>query len=251
MIKTVAIIGGGPAGLMAAEVLSRHASVLIDVYDAMPSLGRKFLMAGKGGLNITHSEPYDVFVSRYGKSQADITPILNQFTPIDLQAWVHDLGIRTFVGTSGRVFPDDMKAAPLLRYWIRRLRDAGVKFHCRHLWTGWASDHATTLCLQTPQGQQIITADAVIFALGGGSWPQLGATGTWVPWLVERGITVNSLQASNCGFDIAWSDYFKQHCAGQPLKSVNISLATAVAGYPTLRGDLMITTSGIEGGRIL
>lgn len=250
MIKTVAIIGGGPAGLMAAEVLSQHTGLAIDVYDAMPSLGRKFLMAGKGGLNITHSEAYDVFVSRYGSSQDHISPILDQFTPTDLQAWAHHLGISTFVGSSGRVFPCEMKAAPLLRHWLRRLREAGVHFHCRHVWIGWGSEQTKILRFQTMTGQHTITADAVIFALGGGSWPQLGATGVWVSWLLERGIAVNPLQASNCGFDVAWSDYFQHHYAGQPIKSVNVSLVTAVAGYPMQRGDLMITASGIEGGRI-
>lgn len=240
--KTVAVIGGGPAGLMAAEVLSQ-AGIQVDVYDAMPSVGRKFLMAGKGGMNITHSEPFTNFLTRYGSRREHIEPILNDFSPDALREWIHGLGIDTFVGTSGRVFPTDMKAAPLLRAWLHRLRENGVRFHMRHRWVGWGEQGE--LRFTTPDGERLIKADAVILALGGGSWPQLGSDGAWVPLLSENGATVVPLRPSNCGFDIAWSAHFRERFVGEPLKSV-----TASFGDVRKQGECVITVHGIEGGLI-
>ncbi|MGZ5609222.1 MAG: TIGR03862 family flavoprotein [Methylobacter sp.] len=212
-------MGGGPAGLMAAEVLSQ-AGVKVNLYDAMPSVGRKFLMAGKGGMNITHSEPFERFLSRYGSRQADIKPMLDRFGPEALRAWAQDLGIRTFVGSSGKVFPADMKAAPLLRAWLHRLRADGVSFFMRHQWLGWDD---RMLRFLTPDGEIKAGADAVVLALGGGSWARLGSTGAWLPLLAQRGVSVAPLQPSNCGFDIGWSEFFRNRFAGQPLKSVRAS----------------------------
>lgn len=238
----VAVIGAGPAGLMAAEVLAQ-AGVRVDVYDAMPSAGRKFLMAGKGGMNITHAEPYADFVTRYGARRPQLEPLLNAFTPSALRAWIQDLGINTFVGSSGRVFPSDMKAAPLLRAWLHRLRACGVQFHTRHRWCGWDKDGA--LRFTTPSGEVSVSTDAAILALGGGSWPQLGSDGTWVPLLAQRGIAVAPLRPANCGFDIAWSLYFREQFAGEPLKSV-----AATFGTTRKLGECVITAHGIEGGLI-
>lgn len=240
--KTVAVIGGGPAGLMAAEVLSQ-AGIQVDVYDAMPSVGRKFLMAGKGGMNITHSEPFANFLTRYGSHREHIEPLLNAFSPDALREWIQGLGIDTFVGTSGRVFPTDMKAAPLLRAWLHRLREKGVRFHMRHRWVGWGEQGE--LRFTTPDGERLIKADAVILALGGGSWPQLGSDGAWVPLLSQHGATVAPLRPSNCGFDIAWSAHFRERFVGEPLKSV-----TASFGDVRKQGECVITTHGIEGGLI-
>ncbi|MFA5825139.1 MAG: TIGR03862 family flavoprotein, partial [Gallionellaceae bacterium] len=200
--KRIAIIGAGPAGLMAAEVLA-HNGMHVDVYDAMPSVGRKFLMAGKGGMNITHAEPYADFLTRYGARRTQLEPLLNAFTPSDLREWIHDLGIATFVGSSGRVFPADLKAAPLLRAWLHRLRNGGVHFHARHRWHGWNEDSA--LRFATPDGEINVSTDVAILALGGGSWPQLGSDGAWVSLLAQRGIDIAPLRPANCGFDIAWS----------------------------------------------
>ncbi|MBA4381590.1 MAG: aminoacetone oxidase family FAD-binding enzyme [Sideroxydans sp.] len=251
---TVAVIGGGPAGLMAAEVLSQ-AGIQVDVYDAMPSVGRKFLMAGKGGMNITHSEPFANFLSRYGSRQKHIEPLLNSFSPDALREWIHGLGIDTFVGTSGRVFPTDMKAAPLLRAWLHRLRENGVRFHMRHRWVGWDEARALRFEVQNsppplpPAGDgenvKIIKVDAVILALGGGSWPQLGSDGAWVPLLSQHGATVAPLRASNCGFDITWSTHFRERFVGEPLKSVAASF-----GDVRKQGECVITAHGIEGGLI-
>ncbi|MEQ1545851.1 TIGR03862 family flavoprotein [Methyloglobulus sp.] len=242
--KTVAIIGGGPAGLMAAELISQSGAK-VNVYDAMPSIGRKFLIAGKGGLNITHSDPYDLFLTRYGSRSTYIKPMLDRFDAEALKAWVHELGIQTFIGSSGRIFPSEMKAAPLLRGWLHRLRQSGVTFHVRHQWLGWHETDSQVLRFMSPQGIREVKADAVVLALGGGSWPQLGSTGAWTSLLTHRGVQIIPLVPSNCGFDVSWSEHFRDRFAGQPLKSVIASFN----GFQQ-QGDCMITTTGIEGSLI-
>jgi uncharacterized flavoprotein (TIGR03862 family) len=244
---TVAVIGGGPAGLMAAEVLAAN-GVRVDLYDAMPSVGRKFLMAGKGGLNLTHAEPSDAFLARYGARQAEVAPWLAAFGADALRAWAQGLGIETFVGSSGRVFPKEMKAAPLLRAWVHRLHAAGVRFHMHHRWLGW--DDAGKLRFATRGDESRVHADAVILALGGASWPQLGSDGAWVPWLAERGIAVATLQPANCGFDVAWSEHFRSRFAGSPVKSVALSFRDAAGHEHQRRGEFVVTANGIEGGAI-
>ncbi len=244
---TAAVIGGGPAGLMAAEVLSQ-AGVKVDLYDAMPSVGRKFLLAGKGGLNLTHAEPFADFVTRYAEQQANIEPFLLDFSPQMLRDWANKLGVTTFIGSSQRVFPIEMKAAPLLRSWLRRLRSSGVKIHTRHRWCGWDSQQALRfehLGAEVKQG-----ADVVVLALGGGSWAKLGSDGRWVPLLAERHIALAPLQASNCGFVVAWSDYFRKHFAAKPLKSVSLSFTDDTAKVHYKAGELMLTASGLEGSLI-
>lgn len=245
--KSVAIIGGGPAGLMAAEVLIQG-GVLVDLYDAMPSVGRKFLMAGKGGMNITHSEPMEPFLSRYGARRSQIKPLLHTFGPEALREWAHNLGIATFVGTSGRVFPTEMKAAPLLRAWLHRLREAGVHFHMRHRWCGWNENGA--LRFATPQGERTANVDAVVLAMGGGSWARLGSDGAWVPLLAQRGIPVVPLQPANCGFDVDWSEHFSSRFAGHPVKAVTVTFIDAAGRSHRRQGDLMVTATGVEGGLI-
>ena len=211
----LAVVGGGPAGLMAAETAAA-AGFRVEVFDAMPSVARKFLLAGKGGMNITHAEPYDRFLTRYGDRQSDLQPILDAFGPDALRAWIHELGIDTFVGSSGRVFPADMKAAPLLRAWLHRLRAQGVGFRMRHRWQGWNADGS--LRFVTPEGERSCAAIATILALGGGSWAKLGSDGTWVPLLQAQGIEVAPLKPANCGFDVtAWSDHFRARFAGEML----------------------------------
>lgn len=249
--KTVAVIGGGPAGLMAAETLSA-AGVQVDLYDAMPSVGRKFLLAGRGGLNLTHSEPFEVFVQRFGDRRAQIEPMLRDFGPDALRAWAQGLGVETFVGTSGRVFPVDMKAAPLLRAWLQRLRGAGVRFHMRHRWQGWASsdERPTKLDFATPAGQVTAQADAVVLGLGGASWPRLGSDGAWAPWLRARGVDVAPLQPANCGFDVAWSAHFASRFAGQPFKSVAIRFVDASGRSFERKGEFVATATGIEGSLV-
>ncbi|GAB4288712.1 MAG: TIGR03862 family flavoprotein [Thiohalomonadaceae bacterium] len=236
----VAVIGGGPAGLMAAEVLAA-AGVQVDVYDAMPTVGRKFLMAGKGGMNITHSEPLERFIARYGDRREYLAPLLARFGPDALRAWIHDLGIATFVGSSGRVFPADMKAAPLLRAWLHRLRSAGVRLHMRHRWLGW--DAAGALRFASPSGEVLVRPDAIVLALGGGSWARLGSDGAWVPLLQGRGIAVAPLRPSNCGFEVDWSEHLRTRHAGQPVKPVVVSFAGE-----RRQGELMVTEYGVEGG---
>src|SRR5512146_844372 len=277
-VPVVAIIGGGPAGLMAAEVLARD-GVRVDVYDAMPSVGRKFLMAGKGGMNITHAEPFEAFLSRYGARRADIEPLLRSFPPDALREWIHSLGIDTFVGTSGRVFPAGMKAAPLLRAWLHRLRESGVHFHARHRWCGWDEqgalrfkimqssgrvphpnpDGTTSHSTKPASGQvagylplagegtnvKIVNSDAIVLALGGGSWPQLGSDGAWAPLLAQRGIAIAPLRPANCGFDVRWSAHFRKHFAGEPLKSI-----AATFGEVRKQGECVVTEHGIEGGLV-
>lgn len=244
---SVAIIGGGPAGLMAAEVLSQ-AGLQVYLYDAMPSVGRKFLLAGKGGLNLTHAEPFHDFVSRYGSRQKEIASLLNNFTPQMLRDWARGLGIETFVGSSQRVFPLEMKAAPLLRAWLRRLRAAGVTIYPRHRWCGWDENQA--LKFSTPDGEKLIHADAVILALGGGSWAKLGSDGAWLSLLAEQGIAIAPLQPSNCGFEVAWSEYFRKRFAAQPLKSVALFFTDASGKSYQKRGELMLTATGVEGSLI-
>ncbi|MGE5250212.1 MAG: TIGR03862 family flavoprotein [Bacteroidota bacterium] len=237
-----AIIGGGPAGLMAAEVLS-GAGRPVQLYDSMSSLGRKFLMAGRGGLNLTHSEPLESFLTRYGSRTVELEPILRDFTPDDVRQWAHDLGMETFVGTSGRVFPVGMKASPLLRAWLRRLQASGVTFHLRHAWQGWNPDGS--LRFATPEGEKSVQARAVVLALGGGSWRRLGSTGEWVDWLRRAGVEVRPLRPSNCGFDVAWSPYFRSRFEGHPIKSV-------VLGFQDFRqqGEFIVTEHGVEGSLI-
>jgi uncharacterized flavoprotein (TIGR03862 family) len=243
----VAIIGGGPAGLMAAEALSL-ADVQVDVYDAMPSLGRKFLQAGVGGLNITHNEPYAVFCSRYGERQAQLQTLLDCLPPTALRAWVHGLGVNTFVGTSGRVFPEEMKAAPLLRAWLHRLRSAGVRMHVRHRWQGWGADGA--LRLAGPGGEISITPNATVLALGGSSWPQLGSDGAWLPWLAQRGVAVTPMEPSNCGFEVAWSPHLREKFSGAPLKSVALTFTDLQGRTEQRQGEMTISAHGVEGSLI-
>lgn len=240
----VAIIGGGPAGLMAAEVLSQ-AGIRVDLYDGMPSVGRKFLLAGVGGMNITHSEPYPAFLSRYAERAPHIAPLLRGFDADALCQWIHELGIETFVGSSGRVFPTDMKAAPLLRAWLKRLRDSGVVIHTRHRWLGW--DEHGALRIDSPDGEIRVTPDATLLALGGGSWSRLGSDGAWMLPLEQRGVDLAPLQPSNCGFEVqAWSELMVSKFAGAPLKNIAIGLDDDV---PRL-GECVITATGIEGSLI-
>lgn len=246
-LKRVAIIGAGPAGLMAAEVLST-AGVQIDIYDAMPSVGRKFLLAGRGGLNLTHTEPAAQFLNRFGNRSQAIAPWLTEFDAQTLRDWAHALGHDTFVGTSGRVFPTDKKAAPLLRAWLHRLRESGVTFHVRHRWLGWAENNA--LRFVTPDGERQIDADAVVLALGGGSWAKLGSDGAWVPMLQAQGVQVAALQPANCGFDVGWSEHLRTRFAGQPIKSVALSFIDASGSAFRRQGELMLTATGLEGGLI-
>ncbi len=256
-MKTVTVVGGGPAGLMAAEVLGA-AGVAVHLYDAMPSVGRKFLLAGRGGLNLTHSEPEALFLSRFGERATEVGALLQAFGATSLRAWVGELGFDTFVGTSGRVFPDGMKAAPLLRAWLHRLRHPGsgtaVLFHMRHRWAGWASaDHGRTgLLFESPQGPLEVRADAVVLALGGASWARLGSDGAWVPTLRARGVEVAPLLPANCGFDVAggWSSHFAQRFAGLPFKSVAIRCAGPGGETFARRGEFVATATGIEGSLV-
>ncbi|MEO7400192.1 MAG: TIGR03862 family flavoprotein [Polaromonas sp.] len=276
----VAVIGGGPAGLMAAEVLaSAGQSLSVRLYDAMPSVGRKFLLAGRGGLNLTHSEPPEVFMRRYGEHSAPLQPMIAAFGPDQVRAWADALGVETFVGSSGLVFPRDMKAAPLLRAWLHRLRNAGVQLSMRHRWLGWSDDGA--LKFSTPAGEVLAQADAVVLALGGGSWARLGSDGAWVPLLAGRGVAVAPLQPSNCGFDVVarpvaqtleqgetrreflkeligqspppqpgWTEHFASRFAGQPFKSVAIHFTDSQGRSFSRRGEFVATATGVEGSLI-
>jgi uncharacterized flavoprotein (TIGR03862 family) len=243
----LAVIGGGPAGLMAAET-ARAAGVEVDLYDAMGSVGRKFLLAGKGGLNLTHGEAPDRFVARYGTRQAEIGRWLAAFDAAALRAWAAELGVETFVGSSGRVFPQDLKAAPLLRRWVRRVRDAGVDFHMHHRWLGWQADGA--LRFATPQGERMIHAGATILALGGASWPQLGSDGGWVAPLQGAGVDIAPLQPANCGFELDWSDHLRSRFAGAPLKPVVAHWVDRHGMARSRQGEFVLSEYGIEGSLV-
>lgn len=270
----VAIVGGGPAGLMAAEVLAQ-AGVAVHLFDAMPSVGRKFLLAGKGGLNLTHSEPHAPFVSRYAERQPQLEPLLQEFGGPEVRAWAQGLGVETFVGTSGRVFPADMKAAPLLRAWLQRLRGQGVVFHMRHRWLGWSDDGA--LRFAAPAGEVPVAARSVVLALGGGSWARLGSDGAWVPLLAQRGVAVAPLRPSNCGFDVlradapagetrraflqelicrtpvpavGWTPHFVGRFAGQPFKTVALAFTDSQGRTFSRRGEFVATATGVEGSLV-
>jgi hypothetical protein len=238
----VAIIGAGPAGLMAAEVLARGGAG-VTVYDAMPSAGRKFLMAGRGGLNLTHSEALPEFLQRYGAAMPHLAPAIEAFPPQALREWSEALGQPTFTGSSGRVFPEAFKASPLLRAWLGRLETLGVQLKLRHRWSGWDEDGR--LLFQTPDGQRVVGAGATVLAFGGASWPRLGSDGAWVATLRARGVTVSPLRPANSGFTVAWSDIFRDRFEGQPLKGIALSF-----GPHRLRGEAVITRTGIEGGAI-
>lgn len=246
----VVVIGGGPAGLMAAETIaSAGSAVQVAVYDAMPSVGRKFLLAGKGGLNLTHAEDIEPFMRRFGQTGARLQPMLTSFGAQQLRDWANSLGIDTFVGSSGRVFPKDMKAAPLLRAWLHRLRRAGVQFFMRHRWLGWDGDGFLTF--ETPNGVICIQADAVVLALGGGSWARLGSDGAWVSLLAARGVDVAPLMPSNCGFDVAgWTPHFSAKFAGQPFKSVALHFTDSQGQMFSRKGEFVATATGVEGSLI-
>ena len=280
--KSVAVIGAGPAGLMAAQELAA-AGYAVDVFDAMPSVGRKFLLAGIGGLNLTHSEPFAPFAARFGHAQTQIAPLIAEFGADDLRSWAAELGISTFVGTSGRVFPQDMKAAPLLRAWLARLRAGGVRFHARHKWTGWATESAHAvpsgsgstaasdtekvsartlskpipLCFETSLGQKTQSFDAAVLALGGASWPRLGSDGAWLPWLRARGVDVADLQPSNCGFDCSaaplahtWTAHLQSKYAGEPLKSIALRFESPSGAVFERQGECVVTQTGLEGSLV-
>ena len=276
----VAVIGGGPAGLMAAEVLaSANPALSVRLYAAMPSVGRKFLLAGRGGLNLTHSEPPEVFMRRYGEHGAHLQSMMAGFGPAEVREWADALGVETFVGSSGLVFPKDMKAAPLLRAWLQRLRAAGVQFSMRHRWLGWAEDGA--LKFSTPAGEVLAEVDAVVLALGGASWARLGSDGAWVPLLAGQGVPVAPLQPSNCGFDVVarpaaqaleqgetrreflkeligqspqpqpgWTEHFASRFAGQPFKSVAIHFTDSQGRTFSRKGEFVATAAGVEGSLV-
>ncbi len=236
------VLGGGPAGLMAAEQLAA-AGVAVDLCDAMPSVGRKFLLAGKGGLNLTHAEPLERFLTRYGAATPALQQGLRAFGPEALRAWAAELGVPTFVGSSQRVFPVDMKAAPLLRAWLHRLRTQGVRLHMRHRWQGFDEDGA--LQLHTPQGLRSLRPRATVLALGGGSWSRLGSDGAWWPWLAARGVPLAPLAPSNCGFDLGWSEHLRSRFAGAPLKGVVLRCDSFAQ-----QGEMVLTEGGIEGSLV-
>lgn len=243
MTPSVVIIGGGPAGLIAAEIIAR-AGIAVELFERKTSVGRKFLMAGRGGLNITHSEPLDIFVTRYRSASAHLAPLIQKFSPADLRSWGDDLGAETFVGSSGRVFPKAMKASPLLRAWKERLTTLGVVIHTAHDWMGW--DDKGAVIFKTVTGD-VVTRNpaATLLALGGGSWQKLGSDGSWAQILAAKNVTIAPIVPANCGFVVAWSDIFRDKFQGTPIKPVTVSFADN-----KMQGEAMITAQGIEGGAI-
>lgn len=238
--QNIAIVGGGPSGLMAAEIAAQ-AGYTVDIYDRMAYPARKFLMAGRGGLNLTHSEEIQCFITRYGKAEEWIAPYIFSFTPDDLRKWCESLGEETFIGSSGRVFPKSMKASPLLRAWLKKLDLLGVRYHGMCDWQGWEDDK---LVFTNPKADKLfIQADATILALGGASWPKLGSNGRWTSILAEKHITMNSFRPANSGFLVNWSDHFIDKFAGMPLKPVAIKFADKLR-----QGEAIISKEGIEGG---
>ncbi len=240
--RRIAVIGAGPAGLMAAEVMAGRGAA-VTVYEGMPSVGRKFLLAGRGGLNLTHSEDLDKFVARYGAAASHLRPAIEAFPPEALRAWSEQLGQETFVGTSGRVFPKSLKTSPLLRAWLRRLDGSGVRLALRHRWTGW--DENGDIIMSTPSGSVTVHADAVVLALGGASWPRLGSDGGWADILGKAGIAIAPLRSANCGFVVNWSSVFREKFEGHPLKRIALTF-----GDTTVRGEAIITREGLEGGGV-
>ncbi len=243
----IAVVGGGPAGLMAAEA-ARAAGADVDLYEAKGSVGRKFLIAGKGGLNLTHSEARPGFDRRFGARGAEVAAWLDAMDGDAVRAWARSLGVETYVGSSGRVFPLDRKAAPLLRGWVRRLRDDGVRFHVHHRWLGW--DDAGALRFDAPEGERRVGADAVVLALGGGSWPQLGSDGAWQSILQARGVGITPLEAANCGFDVAWSDFFRTRHAGAPIRHVVAHWLDADGRAHERQGECVASEAGLEGSLV-
>ena len=239
--KDIAIIGGGPAGLMAAEALG-EAGMRVTVYEAMPTVGRKFLLAGKSGLNITHAEDYDAFRDRFSASSSRLRPSLDAFTPDDVRAWAAGLGTETFVGSSNRVFPRAMKASPLLRSWLRHLDALGVRILTRHRWTGFAGE---AFRVEGPEGGQLLDPAATLLALGGASWPRLGSDAVWTGWLADKGVAIAPFRPANCGFDVAWSEVMRAGFAGAPVKGI---MATSAAG--TAPGEFVVSRHGIEGSLV-
>jgi uncharacterized flavoprotein (TIGR03862 family) len=239
---TVAVVGAGPAGLMAADILAQ-AGQRITIYERMPSVGRKFLLAGRGGLNLTHSEELDRFLTRYGAATPHLRGAIEAFPPAAVRAWCEALGQDTFVGSSGRVFPKSFKTSPLLRAWLRRLSDAGVEFKLRHRWTGWSE--RGDLLFDAPEGRVAVQPDACVLALGGASWPRLGSDGGWVDILRQAGVAIAPLRPANCGFVVDWSEVFRERFQGQPLKRIELSF-----GSHSVRGEAILTRQGIEGGGI-
>lgn len=255
ILPKIAIIGAGPAGLMAAQVLAEAGYPPV-VFDAMPSAARKFLQAGRGGLNLTHGEDFELFKTRYFEAKNLLTPALEKFTPTDLRAWAESFGFETFVGSSGKVYPLDKKAAPLLRAWLHQLKSQNTMFHMKHRWLGWQPSQTSeegvfqTWQFDTPDGLKTFEFDAVILALGGVSWPHLGSTGSWVAPLSEKGIRISPLQPANMGFDVYWSEVFKTKFAGTPLKNVQLSFTTEQGETLSQLGELMLTEKGVEGSLI-